>query len=125
MDFGDSRIPGLRGIGVAALFHDHVDENPAGGYARVFQCTGCGVCAHRHHGSVDPPTRNYLTTKPNRSYGEEFAAMGQQIRERRAVLVYFNGMPWRSYMPTAQALRAAFPSLAVEDTGDGLIFKAR
>jgi 4-amino-4-deoxy-L-arabinose transferase-like glycosyltransferase len=72
-----------------------------------------------------PPTRNYLTTKPNRSYGEQLAAMGQQIRERRAVLVYFTGMLWRSYMPSAQALRAAFPSLEVEDTGDGLIFKAR
>jgi hypothetical protein len=72
-----------------------------------------------------PPTRNYLTTKPNRRYGEQLAAAGQQIRERRAVLVYFKGMLWRSYMPTAQVLRTAFPSLAVEDTGDGLIFRAR
>jgi 4-amino-4-deoxy-L-arabinose transferase-like glycosyltransferase len=72
-----------------------------------------------------PPERNYLTGLPNSGYLGQVTAMGERIRSRKGVLVYFNGITWRPALPSARELREELPFLVVEGTGDGFILRAQ
>ena len=72
-----------------------------------------------------PPKTNYLTRLANKGFADQIAAMGGRLKSRKAVLVYFANVTWRSYLPSEQELQDALPFLEGERTFDGSIYTAQ
>jgi hypothetical protein len=70
-----------------------------------------------------PQKYNPFTLKFDPLYGSEIERMRTILGDGEGVIVYFNGITWRGYLPTIQELEATMP-LVVEWIGDeGVIFR--
>jgi hypothetical protein len=77
-----------------------------------------GKPAARLPRKVDPFT---LETDP--SYRSEMDRMRNILADSEGVIIYFDGITWRGYLPSRQELEAALP-LVVEWIGDeGVIYR--
>lgn len=65
------------------------------------------------------------TRRANKRYSFELFAMEKKLRERNGVLVYFDTIRWRSYLPSSAELERALP-LQVQLRGeDGTVYKIK
>ena len=77
-----------------------------------------GKPAARLPQKVDP-----FTLEMNPSYRSEMDRMRNILSDSEGVIIYFNGITWRGYLPSRQELEAALP-LVVEWIGDeGVIYR--
>ena len=77
-----------------------------------------GKPAARLPRKVDP-----FTLETNPMYRSEMDRMRNILADSEGVIIYFNGITWRGYLPSRQELEAALP-LVVEWIGDeGVIYR--
>ncbi len=67
---------------------------------------------------VDPHT-----SRPNQRFGSEMIQLKRRLNEDRAMLVFFNRVNWRWYLPTADEVEEAIGLRPLARARDGLIFR--
>lgn len=73
---------------------------------------------------VQPLPKKFLSANQqlNASYAADLSSMQGQIENQRGVLVYFNTLPERSTLPTAEELKAQLSLCVVAQAADGAIY---
>jgi hypothetical protein len=71
-----------------------------------------------------PAKVNPQTQLPNESYRTELAGLRSGLQERRGVLVYFNTVRWRWYLPAKAELAQELGLRLVARVEDGAIYEA-
>lgn len=64
-----------------------------------------------------------LSRKINDKFESELALMKQQLQRRNGILVYFNTIAWRWYLPTEDKLQDLLPLRLIVRASDGGIYK--
>lgn len=64
------------------------------------------------------------TRRSNDRYHLEMADMLERLEQEDGVLVYFNTVDWRWYLPSEEELRQELPLRLVAEEGDGAIYQA-
>ena len=67
---------------------------------------------------IDPATR-----KRNKNFESEIVKMVQEIETNDGVLIYFNMVNWRGYLPTNQDIARKLPVKTIYQGHDGTIYK--
>lgn len=72
-----------------------------------------------------PSKVNTRTNMRNNEYLSQLALMGKQLHNHSAVLVYFNTITWRWYLPSERELKEALPLRLLGSGTDGSIYGVR
>jgi hypothetical protein len=71
------------------------------------------------------PNKLRATTRViNKNYLSQLTSMGKQLKNHDAVLVYFNTITWRWYLPSEDELKEKLPLRVLFQGADGTIYKA-
>ncbi|MGH7797641.1 MAG: hypothetical protein ACREQ2_22505 [Candidatus Binatia bacterium] len=63
------------------------------------------------------------TSRPNQRFVSEMIQLKRRLNEERAMLVFFNGVSWRWYLPTVAEIEETIGMRPVVRARDGLIFR--
>jgi 4-amino-4-deoxy-L-arabinose transferase-like glycosyltransferase len=100
----------------------HVNRLPPGtpiysnAYDAVYYLTGRPAI-------LIPEKTVFITGKPNQNYEVELEKMGKDLRDTKGVLVYFNTLPERWYLPSESELRSQLPLTEIGTLPDGSLNK--
>jgi hypothetical protein len=65
------------------------------------------------------------TNLPNQQYPSQMLELGRRLKDDGALLVYFHGIHWRWYLPTAKELEQSLNLQAFARESDGVIYQSR
>jgi len=72
------------------------------------------------------PNRVHPDTRaPNPEFDVQVTKMQEALRVHKGLLIIFDRVHWRWYLPTAKELESIIPLLAIARTDDGVIYQAR
>jgi hypothetical protein len=72
-----------------------------------------------------PRRSNTASNMPNASYHAEIEQMRTTVRAANGVIVFFDRINWRKYLPSAAELESSLGLRLVTKTNDGAIYQAR
>jgi len=72
-----------------------------------------------------PRRSNTASNMPNASYHAEIEQMRTTVRAANGVIVFFDRVHWRKYLPSATELESSLGLRLVTKTNDGAIYQAR
>jgi 4-amino-4-deoxy-L-arabinose transferase-like glycosyltransferase len=75
------------------------------------------------HATYIPKLINPATQKRNENFETEIAQMVQQIERNDGVLIYFNMVDWRGYLPTNRDIARKLPVKTIYQGEDGTIYE--
>lgn len=67
---------------------------------------------------VDPGTASL-----NKSYADEMASVSRVLREKGGLLVYFHGVSWRWYLPSAKEAQEELGLRPLVETAEGVVYQ--
>jgi hypothetical protein len=63
------------------------------------------------------------TSRPNQRFASEMIQVKRRLDEGQAMLVFFNRVSWRWYLPTADEVEEAIGRRPLVRVSDGLVFR--
>lgn len=88
------------------------------GYDAIYYLTGRPAV-------LIPAKTVFVTGQPNQDYEAELERMRRALRDQRGVLVYFNTLPERWFLPTESELKTRLSLTEIAKSSDGSIWQVR